>query len=120
MRILREIRSGQGVDWAELHEQCCHQMTVGEVAYAVVPHAVDIAGRIPLRERLWPLAIAGEVAACCAAFPSQTPAIPEDLSDAYKASALPALRLALDALNQQVWRPGEVTDLMGVVAAFHG
>jgi hypothetical protein len=119
-RLLREIRGGTGFDWAELYHQVCHQLSVGEVAYAVVPHVVEVAGRLPSRERLWPLVIAGTVAACRAAFPSQTPRLPEDLQADYEASARPALRMATAALAEPGWRRGEVVELLGVVAAFQG
>jgi hypothetical protein len=103
-----------------LYHQACHQFDVGEVAYAVVPHAVALAGQLPMRRRLWPLVIAGTVAACAAAFPSSTPPIPADLRADYEASAGPALRLALESLGQPGWPPGEVVELLAVVAAFHG
>ncbi|HVV98732.1 MAG TPA: hypothetical protein VHB77_00245, partial [Planctomycetaceae bacterium] len=61
-RILQEIRAGTGAGWVELYHQCCHQLTLdGDLAYAVVPHVVDIAGRLRVRERIWPLVIAGTV-----------------------------------------------------------
>jgi hypothetical protein len=100
-RLLREIREGTGSDWAELYHQCCHQLGVGEVAYAVVPHAVAIAGHVPRRDQVWPLVIAGTVAACCAAFPSRTPPVPDDLRLAYEESARSALLLATEALRGQ-------------------
>ncbi len=119
-RLLREIWDGTGSDWAELYHQVCHQVSVGEVAYAVVPHLIEIAARLPIRERLWPLDIAGIVAACCAAFPSRTPPIPEDLRADYEAAARPALLMATAALNEKGWGRGEVVELLGVVAAFQG
>jgi hypothetical protein len=120
VRLLREIRDGTGSDWAELYHQCCHQLDVGEVAYAVVPHAVAIAGRAPKQDQVWPLVIAGTVAACRAAFPSCTPPVPDDLRAAYEESARPALLLATEALRAQDWRPWQVIQLLGVVAALQG
>lgn len=120
-RLLREIRAGAGADWAELYHQACHQFTIhGDLAYAVVPHVLDIAGQLPVRERLWPLAIAGTVAACRKAFPSSTPPVPDDLRIDYEAAAAPALRMATEALRETGWRRGEVIELLGVVAAFQG
>src|SRR5690349_17006490 len=79
-RLLREIRAGARADWPELYHQACHQFTIqGDLAYAVVPHVVDIADRLPIRDRLWPLIIAGTVAACRMAFPGTSPSVPEDL-----------------------------------------
>jgi hypothetical protein len=120
-RLLREIRTGTGADWAELYHQACHQFTVhGDVAYAVVPQVVDIAQRLPIRERLWPLVIAGTVEACRMAFPSTSPPVPDDLRADYEAFAQPALQMATGALSETGWRRGEVVELLGVVAAFQG
>ena len=75
-RLLQEIRAGTKLDWAELYQQVCHQFTIcGDLAYAVVPHVVDIAVRLPVRDRIWPLVIAGTVAACRMAFPSSSPSV---------------------------------------------
>jgi hypothetical protein len=42
-RLLREIRAGTGGNWPELYHQACHQFSIlGDLAYAVVPHVVDI------------------------------------------------------------------------------
>ena len=120
-RILQEIRAGTGADWVELYHHACHQFTInGDLAYAVVPHVVDIAGRLPVRERIWPLVIAGTVAACRAAFPSSSPPVPEDLLADYEASAQSALQISTRALSEPGWRRGEVVELLGVVAAFQG
>jgi len=120
-RLLREIRAGAGADWAELYHQACHQLTIGgDLAYAIVPHVVDIAGRLPVRERIWPLEIAGTVAACQIAFPSSSPPVPEDLCADYEASAQPALQMATQALSETGWGRGQVVQLLGVVAAFQG
>lgn len=122
-RLLRAIRDGAGqkADWVELYHQACHQLDIhGDLAYAVVPHVVDIAGRLPVSDRVWPLVIAGTVAACRAAFPSRTPTIPNDLRTEYEASAEPALRMATAALVEPGWRRGEVVELLAVVAALQG
>jgi hypothetical protein len=120
-RLLREIRDGTGANWAELYHQACHQFDIGgDLAYAIVPHVVDIAERLPVRDRVWPLVIAGTVAACRNAFPSQAPPIPDDIRADYEASARPALLLATAALRELAWRQGEVVELLAVVAALQG
>jgi hypothetical protein len=119
--LLREIRDGTCADWAELYHQACHQFGIhGDLAYAVVPHVVDIARHLSVQNRVWPLVIAGTVAGCRAAFPSRTPPIPDDLWADYEASSEPALLLATAALGKQVWKRGEVVELLGVVAAIQG
>lgn len=120
-RLLQEIRAGTGANWAELYHQACHQFSImGDLAYAVVPHAVDIASRLPVRDRLWPLSIAGTVVACRMAFPGSSPPVPDDLRADYEASAHIALQMATQALNETNWRRGDVVELLGIVAAFHG
>jgi len=119
--LLREIRAGTGSAWAELYQQTCHQFTIlGDLAYAVVPQAVDIANGLPIRERICPLVIAGTVAACRIAFPSSSPPVPDELRADYEASAQPALQMATNAPGETGWRRGEVVELLGVVAAFQG
>jgi len=119
-RLLREIRDGTAANWVELYHQACHQFSVGEVAYAVVPHVLDIAESLPMRDRREPLVIAGTVAACIANRPKRVPPISEDLRRHYQATASTALELALEALRDRSWRPGEVIDLLAVVAALQG
>lgn len=119
-RLLQAIRAGAVGELGELYHQCCHQLTVGEVAYAAVPHVIDIARGLLPRGRVLPLVIAGTVAACRTAFPSQAPPIPDDLRADYEASAGPALQMATAALAEPGWRRGEVVELLGVVAAFQG
>lgn len=119
-QLIRAIRSGVVSELGELYHQCCHQLTVGEVAYAAVPHLVDNALGLPVHERVEPLGIVGTVKACCVAFPSETPEIPTDLRADYEAAAAPALRMATAALVEPGWRRGQVVELLGVVAAFQG
>lgn len=104
----------------ELHEQTCHQLSVGEVAYAVVPHLVSLASAVDLEARIRALAIVGCVAAGAAAFPRATPPIPPDLQQDYRESLKAALPLALGVLGSESLGPGQVTDLLGTVAALRG
>ena len=119
-RLLQAIRLGALNEFGELYHQCCHQLDVGEVAYAVVPHIIDIARSLPVRKRVEPLGIVGSVAACCTAFPSQSSPVPDDLRTDYAASSRPALLMATAALSETGWRRGEVLELIAVVAAIQG
>ena len=119
-RLLQAIRAGAICEFGELYHQCCHQLTVGEVAYAVIPHVIDVARNLSVRERIAPLGIAGTVAACRMAFPSQAPPIPGDLRADFEGSSQSALQMATEALCERNWRRGEVVELLGVVAAYQG
>lgn len=119
-RLLKAITQGSLGEFAELYHQCCHQLSVGEVAYAATPHLIEIARTLPVRQRVAPLVIVGTVAACRAAFPSEAPAIAKEFHADYEGAAPHALQMATEALSGIGWRRGDVVELMGVVAAFQG
>ena len=112
----RLLRDGPAADFGELFHQACHQFTVGEVAYAVVPHAVALAAGLPVAGRVEPLVIAGIVAACRAAYPDQCPTVPGDLRADYERANADALPLAADALGRAGWDEREALELLAVVA----
>jgi hypothetical protein len=119
-RLIRELRDGNK-EFAELYHQACHQFGVGEVAYAIAPHLIDIAAGLPPRQRMWPLVITGTVAAVRAGWPRTTPPVPEDLRADYDRANVQALRMATEALRDRLqWSPGEVLELLAVVAGLHG
>jgi hypothetical protein len=120
LRLIQGICSGAAEGFAELSEQCCHQLGLGSVAYAAVPYLVEIARSLPLRRRIEPLAIVGLVAACRAAFPSSAPPIPNGLGGAYAESQRAALSLAAQAIGEEGWRPAESNTLLAVLGALHG
>jgi hypothetical protein len=103
--------------WQELYHHACHQFTLGEVAYGVVPHVVEIAGRLPMKDRVWPLAIVGTIVALHTCAPGDPP-IPDDLQADYEAAVKPALDLATAALREE--SPEDVVGLLAAVAAFQG
>src|SRR5688572_28623630 len=100
-QLLLGIAAGDEADWTELYHQCCSQLSVAEVAYAVVPHAIDFASRASIDERVWPLVIAGTVAACREAFPSLTSKVPMDLKVDYADAGCRALLLATQSLAEK-------------------
>jgi hypothetical protein len=120
-RLIRAVRNGDHIEFAELYHQACHQFGVGEVAYAIVPHVIAIASGLPLRERMWPLVIAGTVAAVRAGWPQTTPPVPEDLWPDYEHANVLAMEMATEALrNRSQWSRAEVLELLAVVAGLHG
>lgn len=116
----RLLREGLATDFDELFHQACHQFTVGEVAYAVVPYAVALAAMLPPAERVGPLAIAGVVAACRAAFPKQSPPVPDDLRAGFEGAIADALPLAAGALGRSGWEPQQALELLATVAGLQG
>ena len=119
-QLIGSARAGDTAALDELQHQICHQLSVGEVAYAGSPHLIAIARDATLEARVQALVIVGWVAAAAAAFPDQTPSLPDDLRKEYLESLEMALPLALDALQSDSLRPGQVIDLLGVVAALRG
>ena len=118
--LLRQIRAGQTEPYDELGHQICHQMSVGEVAYAVVPHLVDLATNAAPANRLKPLSLVGYVIASRACLLSQAPEIPEGLLADYEAAVTHALPLALESLRKTSWSPYDANHLIATVSALHG
>jgi hypothetical protein len=121
-RLLSQIRDGKGVDaaYAELYEQICHQGTVGEVAYAVVPHLIDIAKQSRPEQQYQPLAQIAAVLTCSVWFPDVCPAVPADLHGDYEEAKLQALRLAASRLQNHELDPVESLHMIQLVAIVHG
>ncbi len=117
---LSRIRGGDDSAYAELQHQACHQYTLGEVAYAVVPHLVDIASNSDIRQRVWPLSVVGAVAAARLIAPTTSPPIPPDLCDAFAAANDSARALTAEALCEVGWEIEESFQLLGAMAAFQG
>jgi len=116
----RLLHDGAVADFAELDHQACHQLTVREVAYAIVPHVVAIAHKLPLPNRVWPLVIAGTVAACRAAYPDRSPPVPADLRAEFDRANADALELVADAIRHTVWEAEESLQLLAVIAGLQG
>src|SRR5688500_9828116 len=79
--LLRRTRGGDDEPFAELYHQVCHQLTVGPVAYVVVPHLVEIARTARGSRLAWALSTVGTVVAVRQARPRTSPPLP----DAWKA-----------------------------------
>jgi len=120
VELIRQLHSGDESVYPELYHQACHQFTVGEVAYAVVPHLIDIAKKAPVAQQLWPLCIAGTVAASRMAYAASSATIPHDLQDDYNVANEGALLLVTGTLSHTIWEEGQSLELTATLAAFHG
>lgn len=114
------LMAGADVDFVELYHAACHQLTVCEAAYAIVPHVVSVAESLRGTDRVWPLVIAGTVAACRAAQPGNCAPVPSDLQADFDQANARALVLAAEALRQRNWTEEESLLLLAVVAALQG
>lgn len=105
----------------ELHHQLCHQHSVGEVAFAAMPHLVEIARLATNTEkRMESLALVGNIVASRAAYKQDCPLIPDDLSHDYEIALDDARRLTADILGQSVLSAEESHFLLATLAALHG
>lgn len=118
--LLESIVAGDLEAFAELGHQTCHQGSVGEVAYAVVPHLVAVARAEPGSDRGGQaLSLVGWIVASREIDAHADPCR-SDLASSY-ASALPeALDLAASALRRSIADPGTCWSLIGTVAALQG
>lgn len=121
-RLIQKIRNEDGDEdaLAELQHEACHQFTVGEVAYAVAPHVIDIARTMPIKKRIWPLSIVGDIVAARTVSPKASPKIPSDLHDDYVRCLELAIDLTTEALRHRDWQTDELHQLIGTLAALHG
>jgi hypothetical protein len=119
-RLLRQARDGDESAYGELYHQVCHQFSVGAVAYAAVPHLVQIARDADPRRRAQPLSIVGTVAAARAAHPTSAAPLREEWRAEYLAANAEALRLAAESLQRAGLEPADAQELVATVAALHG
>jgi hypothetical protein len=103
----------------ELFQQICHQGCVGQVAYAVVPHLIDIAERTTGAQRLDLLAWVGAVIGDSVSRPDEVPPVPDDLVETYDKAKQRALELATAELAHPIADPVISLYLLQIVAAYH-
>src|SRR5262245_27813700 len=82
-QLLRRVFSRDYAVYPELAEQIRHQFTPGTVAYVAVPHLVNLARTVELRQRVSPLSIVGTVAAARLAYARSAPSILDAWRDEY-------------------------------------
>ena len=83
-QMLKDVLAGQYEQLAELGHQICHQGTVGEIAYAVVPHLAEFArDMLPKEEGLYAINLVGYVQQSRLHYPHSAAVIPADLRDNY-------------------------------------
>lgn len=101
----------------ELFQELCHQYTVSEVAYAAVPHLVEIAEKTnAFRKQL--LVLIGS----CYAFslPSDTPSIPQEAKEDWVSGAKRTIPLLGQALAEPDLESSDLRYLLFATAAVHG
>lgn len=118
--LLVQIRDGDLSCYDELLHQVCHQFSVAEVAYAVVPHLVALAKAASSTDRLGPLRIIGWVAAGRLTHPQHCPPVPDDLMADFDVAMQEGLRLATNSLLEPDRSTEATQELLGVVAALSG
>lgn len=114
--LIGQVRAGSRDAMQELFEQCCHQFSVGDVAFAVVPHLVDLAAGLAPPDRLDALRIVGAVQAGRSVDRAHAPPVPPDLDQAYFAANARALQLAAHDLLERL-TPSHSMELIGVISA---
>jgi hypothetical protein len=118
--LLRRIRGGDDEPFAELYHQVCHQLTVGPVAYVVVPHLVEIARTAKGSRLAWALSTVGTVVATRQAQPGRSPPLPDEWTAEYLVAVEGARRLTADALREPGWERSDSQELLATLAALHG
>ncbi len=117
--LLRKVLNGDHSAYDELYQQVCHQFSVGEVAYAVVPHLVDMAFSAPSELKISALNIVGAVAASRIAYRNSSARIPEDLEPEYIQANCKALEITAEALKKGRWKAQQSLELIATLTALH-
>jgi hypothetical protein len=120
--LLRQLSgNGDAEDaWTELYQQICHQNSFGEVAYAVVPHLVEIAKHAGNKRRMECLGYIASVLASALWYPESVAPVPDDLRETFEVAKEEALRLAAAELAKPMADSVASLELLKLVAAFHG
>ena len=97
----------------ELSAQCCHQFSLGNVAFAVVPHLVHGGQNVGLDQ----LYVIGNIRASELRSGVSPPI---DLVDDYRGALDTSLLMALEILKTNEMRPGDVKRILAFVSAVKG
>jgi hypothetical protein len=117
--LLTAAKSGAPVDkwYDDIFQELMHQYTLSEVAYAAVPHLVEIAEK----NRDLRLEIMVLVGACYAhSTDPGVPEIPSRLSDAWIDARQRSLPVILDVLSESQLSENEIRYLLSSLAAIKG
>ncbi len=122
LELLQKIKNGDISSFDELLHQACHQLTVGEVAYAIVPHLVEIAKNEDSSIKLKALMIIGAVSASIGikSFSYKASKLPAYLESDFAEANQEALKIACDALVLIKYINRDSLELLGVIAALSG
>jgi hypothetical protein len=123
--LLKQIQQGKDTDdaYGELYHQVCHQGNIGsdsDLAYAVVPHLIQIAQGVSRQEQLWPLIIVASVVTSWLVYPEGSGSIPIDLQEEYDRACNLALKISVRALEETGYAKDDSIQFLAVVTALHG
>jgi len=105
----------------EMHNQVCHQHTVGEVAYVDVPQLVGIARATnDLERRALLLDTVGDIVASRKCYPHGAAKLRDEWKTDYVRSCEEARTLTAESLQQADLDPDTSFQLLGTLAALHG
>lgn len=120
VELLKQAKGGDLAAYDELNHQLCHQFSVGEVAYAAVPHLVELARIAEADVKVKPLAIVGAIAASRLVHKKTAPPLTDEWRDDYEKANEAALWLTAVALRERSSDPAESYELIATLAALQG
>jgi hypothetical protein len=123
--LLKQIHQGKGNDdvYGELYHQVCHQGSIGRdsnLAYAIVPHLVQIVQGVSKKEQIWPMSIVASVVTSRLVYPEDSGSIPLDLQEDYERACNLALQITVQALGETGYKQDDSIWFLATAAALHG
>jgi hypothetical protein len=117
--LLHRLRDGDDSELGELQNQICHQNSVREVAYLVVPRLIEMAEPSPAPRRARLLGLVGTVVASMRVFSRGAAPLREEWRADFESALSRARSLAADTLRDAL-DPADSFELLAVLAALHG
>jgi hypothetical protein len=112
--LLKALAGSPLSEWYEdLFQECCHQYTVSEVAYAAAPHLVNICS-VHAASRVEVLVLLGSI------YTYASSPISPGFAMEWATSAQAAIRLLADQLKEPPASEDELRYLLSALAGLHG
>jgi hypothetical protein len=102
--------------WDEIWSALCHQGSIYSASYAAAPHIVEMARRVPPRQRVTFCVFLG----CVASPRPEDDAVPTELADDLREAASAASRLVVSSLLDGAPSETETVYLLEAFARLHG
>lgn len=115
-QLLEQLTNGDESAMDELHHQVCHQNSVGETAFVVMPHLVAIACRANLPLRVNVLITVGSIVASMKCYSRYAPKLRDEWREEFWSACADARRLTAESLQADL-DPHDSLRLIGVLAA---